>query len=580
MMFPLAGYRAPDDPVLLGPESEICAGAFFARVQELADALPNAPFVINLSEGRTGFMLGFAAALVRGQTSLFPPGQGRGDWEHLAQQYPGASIISDRAIDAPRAFDLTPYLAMDDEFAGDMKAFALPIISGDFKAAMLFTSGSTGHPAAHVKSWGQLARGAANLFAALGWTGSTRHAVIGSVPPQHMFGLEATVMLPWYAGIPVHTHKPLLPADLDAALEQCARPCWWMTTPVHLRAPLQSASTLPRLAGIVASTMSLPRALAAAAEAGWQAPVVEIYGSTETGALAARRTAADEWWTPLQGVVLEQCNDGDARRVRAAGTHIDVPVLLSDELHFNPDGRFRWLGRSADMLKIGGKRASLSALNQQIADIPGVEDAVYFVPDAAVGAASHDDAHPARRLAAFYVSSTLTPEQLREQLRAHIDPVFVPRPLFRVRRLPRNANGKLTHRALTAMFTQLKQVPHPAAVVDGAIPSLVVPLDHPAIPGHFPGNPIVPGVLILTRVADEIRRQLPGIVLGSLLATRFYAPLRPGQPFAVNAELTGDRVRFDVRTQVYDDNEHGVFAKVIAAGQWACDVGACLGGQV
>ena len=130
------------------------------------------------------------------------------------------------------------------------------------------------------------------------------------------------------------------------------------------------------------------------------------------------------------------------------------------------------------------------------------------------------------------------------------------------------------------MFTQLKQVPDTAAVVDGAISPQVVPLDHPAIPGHFPGNPIVPGVLILTRVADEIRRQLPGIVLGSLLATRFYAPLRPGQPFAVNAELTGDRVRFDVRTQVYDDNEHGVFAKVIAAGQWACDVGTCSGGQV
>jgi uncharacterized membrane protein len=577
MMLPIASFRSPDDAVLLGPEGEISAGAFFARARDLADALPDAPFVINLSESRAGFMLGFAAALVRRQTSLLPSGQGRGDWEQLAEQYPGASIISDREIGTPDVFDLKPYLAMGD---ASLRPLHIPDVPAGFIAAILFTSGSTGKPTAHAKSWGQLWRGAANTMAALGWTRPVCHAVLGSVPPQHMFGLESTVMLPWHAGIPVHINKPLLPSDIEVALHQCGRPCWWMTTPVHLRPPLQATAVLAELAGIVASTMSLPSALAAAAEAKWQVPVVEIYGSTETGALATRRTATENWWTPLPGVELTEQNDGGVSQIRAAGSHIDVPVLLTDELSFKPDGRFLWLGRAADMLKIGGKRASLLALNQWIAEIPGVDDAVYFVPDASGDATSHDDAHPIRRLAAFYVSSTLAPEQVRAALRARVDPVFMPRPLFRVASLPRNANGKFVHATLAKLFLNMKQA-------DGATPSttgfseppLVVPGSHPALQGHFPGNPIVPGVVILSCVTHDIERQLPHVVLGTLLTMRFHKPLRPEQLFRVHAELRGGKERESerVHVEIREADSQSVPGALIGAGQWACSARANAG---
>ena len=571
MMLPIASFRSPDDAVLLGPDGEVSAGAFFARARDLADALPDAPFVINLSESRVGFMLGFAAALIRRQTSLLPSGQGRGDWEQLAEQYPGASIISDRDIGTPDSFDLKPYLAMGD---ASLRALHIPGVPAEFIAAILFTSGSTGKPTAHAKSWGQLSRGAANTMTALLWTKPMRHAVLGSVPPQHMFGLESTVMLPWHAGIPVHVNKPLLPSDIEIALFQCGRPCWWMTTPVHLRPALQAITVLAELAGVVASTMSLPTALAAAAEAKWQVPVVEIYGSTETGALATRRTATETWWTPLPGVELTQQNDGGVSQIRASGSHIDVPVLLTDALSFNPDGRFQWLGRAADMLKIGGKRASLSALNQWIAEIPGVDDAVYFVPDASGDAALHDDARPARRLAAFYVSSTLTPEQVRTVLRGRVDPVFVPRPLFRVASLPRNANGKFVQATLAKLFVTMKKTDGVTSSAGFAEPPLVVSSSHPALQGHFPGNPIVPGAVILSFVAHDIEHQLPHIVLGTLLMMRFHKPLLPDQPFRVHAELRGERGNARVHVEVREADARYVPGTLIAAGQWACSAGA------
>jgi 3-hydroxymyristoyl/3-hydroxydecanoyl-(acyl carrier protein) dehydratase len=229
------------------------------------------------------------------------------------------------------------------------------------------------------------------------------------------------------------------------------------------------------------------------------------------------------------------------------------------------------------MLKIGGKRASLSALNQWIAEIPGVEDAVYFVPDACGDAASHDDTHPARRLAAFYVSATLMPGQVRTALRERVDPVFVPRPLFRVAHLPRNANGKVVQATLAELFLKMKQADDNTSIAGFAEPLLVVPRSHPALQGHFPGNPIVPGVVILSCVAHDIERQLPQIVLGALLTMRFHKPLLPDHPFTVNAELRGGKERQAdgerVHVEVREAGSDFTPGTVIATGQWACSVG-------
>ncbi len=568
-MLPLLRHRAPGDAVLLSAAGEVTAAAFLAQVNGLAQALPASQFVINLCETRHGFMLGFAAALLRGQTSLLPPGQGRGDWEQLLQQYPSAYLLSDALPNAATSgaqnvFDLSPFFAI-----GATATMQIAQIDNAHKAAILFTSGSTGQPGAHSKTWGQLCRGAASLAAALKWPDYPSCAVVGSVPAQHMFGLETTVMLPWYTGVAVHAQKPLLPADLEIVLQQCARPNWWMTTPMHLRAALQAAVALPGLESVVASTMSLPGALAGAAEAAWQVPIMEVYGSTETGALALRRTAAETTWTPLAGVSLWREGEAGEQHVWAKGAHVGPAVQLGDELELHPDGRFLWLGRSSDLIKVGGKRASLAALNQHLIDVPGVDDGVYFFPQE-----THSNA-PQRPLA-FYVSATLAPHEVLIILRQRMDPLFVPRPLYRVAQLPRNANGKLPQAALVNLLDQCRtqckapgKAQHsqvvPTCAAQGAT-QRVVAASHPALPGHFPGDPLVPGVIILEHVTQAIDARFPHIALGALLSARFHAPLRPGEDFCVAAQLRDVQVRFEVRSAVAPDGP-GV---LIASGQWEC----------
>ena len=129
-----------------------------------------------------------------------------------------------------------------------------------------------------------------------------------------------------------------------------------------------------------------------------------------------------------------------------AGPHLDQPVRLADLLETLEDGHVRLLGRSGDMLKVAGKRMSLAELNHRLLAIPGVEDGVVFLPDTADAAAT------VIRPAALVVAPTLDEQQILDLLRQSVDPAFLPRPLRRVARLPRNELGKLPRAALQALL--------------------------------------------------------------------------------------------------------------------------------
>lgn len=70
---------------------------------------------------------------------------------------------------------------------------------------------------------------------------------------------------------------------------------------------------------------------------------------------------------------------------------------------------------------------------------------------------------------------------------------------------------------------------------------------HPALPGHFPGDPIVPAVVLLNEVLDAVHERVPGVVLTAIPLAKFANPLRPNVAFEIRLEMDGKQVRFDCR---------------------------------
>jgi acyl-coenzyme A synthetase/AMP-(fatty) acid ligase len=100
----------------------------------------------------------------------------------------------------------------------------VPEIDADQVAAYVFTSGSTGAPLPYPKTWGKLVRCVRDGAARLGFFADARsHAVLATVPPQHMYGFESSVLLPLQSGGALCAERPFYPADVCSALDSLPR---------------------------------------------------------------------------------------------------------------------------------------------------------------------------------------------------------------------------------------------------------------------------------------------------------------------------------------------------------------------
>ncbi|MDE2294430.1 MAG: acyl-CoA synthetase [Gammaproteobacteria bacterium] len=416
----------------------VTALEFLQDVHGLARRLSRATHWLNACEDRYRFAVALAAGIVAGKTALLPSTRTPQTIRDLLELAPDAACVTDD----PRCPIELPKVLQRDEDRDRSTEWRVPQIDAARTFAIVFTSGSTGAPTPHPKTWGRVTncvRAGADL---LGIADGRSHALVGTVPPQHMYGFESTVLVALHSGNALVAERPFYPADVVAALERCPRPRALISTPVHLRALLAADVGAPALDRVVCATAPLDPALAQRIEARFGCALDEIYGSTETGQIAIRRTATTERFTLLPGVSLSI----EADRAFADGGHLERRTPLYDVIESLPDGEFRLHGRTQDLVEIAGKRSSFAYLNHQLNSIPGVIDGAFFEP--AHGAHAETGIS---RLAAAVVAPTLDPTTLLERLRDRIDPAFLPRPLLFVDRLPRNATGKLPRAALTTL---------------------------------------------------------------------------------------------------------------------------------
>jgi acyl-coenzyme A synthetase/AMP-(fatty) acid ligase len=210
---------------------------------------------------------------------------------------------------------------------------------------------------------------------------------------------------------------------------------------------LAEPDDLPPADLLLCATAPLSPQLAARAEARFAAPLYEIYGCTEAGQVATRRTVETDVWRALPGVTLRTDNKGTWVR----GAHVETEVLLADVIELRGRTRFLLHGRTADLVNIAGKRTSLAQLNYHLNSIEGVLDGVFVAPE--------EEGEAVERLMAFVVAPGHTIETLMNALRQRIEAAFLPRPLCIVDALPRSATGKLRRQSLNQIAAGLGSRP-------------------------------------------------------------------------------------------------------------------------
>ncbi|MGH8328336.1 MAG: AMP-binding protein, partial [Steroidobacteraceae bacterium] len=242
------------------------AAEFLADAALLAQRLPSGDHVINVCSDRYRFAVGLAACLLARKICLLPPTRTPEVIRQLAAFAPDVFCLTDEA-----ACDIAlPQICLPQSRpprpTPDSSSWRVPEIDAEQVVAYVFTSGSTGAPLPYPKTWGKLVRCVRDGAARLGLADGRSHALLATVPPQHMYGFESSVLLALQSGGALGAGRPFYPADVCSALDGLPHPRALISTPIHLRAILASQAVLPVADLIVSATAPLPRDLATQVE--------------------------------------------------------------------------------------------------------------------------------------------------------------------------------------------------------------------------------------------------------------------------------------------------------------------------
>jgi acyl-coenzyme A synthetase/AMP-(fatty) acid ligase/3-hydroxymyristoyl/3-hydroxydecanoyl-(acyl carrier protein) dehydratase len=537
----------PRPLVLVAPDPRhlVCVGAGgsrtaavlcgdVVRVQEALTAGPGEEVLVRC-EGRYAFAVAVLACWARGAVVRLPP-------DLAAETLAGlASTARDVLHDGQEGtLDLRPLIG------GPPGMVAVLCPPEAQEVVRLSTSGSTGEVRTVPKTAGQLigeARVLASTF------GLRFEVVLATVPSRHIYGLLFGVLVPLCAGGAFVEETPFFGEAIGGRIREHGVTVL-VTVPAHLRLLTEVPSTaLGLLRRVFSSGAPLAEETARALRAGSGLDATEVFGSTETGGIAWRQQLQDPRWLPLPGVEIDAEEGG--RLVLNASPFLPPdaprPWRADDRIELG-GGRFLHLGRLDDVVKIGGRRVSLGAVNRRVLDVVGVTDGVVL-------AVERGDRTV---LEALVVTEGLDAAALRLALRDQLDGVAMPR-FTVVERLPRTENGKLPRAAVLAVLDAARAgrptLDQPGLIwtrwrgeatrAEGEVRLLE---DAPWLRGHFPEAPVLPGVAQLhALVVGPTRVAWPG--LGAVLTlprVRFLQPVVPGDALRVVLEREAGWVRFEI----------------------------------
>lgn len=435
------------------------------------------------------------------------------------------------------------------------------VAADDDPELIFFTSGSTGAPKQALKRMSQIDAEAAFW---IDWFGEDADRVAGSVSHQHIYGLLFRVAVPVMAG---WRSTDLQAFAWEAFASDLGPRSIAVASPAHLtRIPPALALPNGPPAFVLSSGGALPLAAAIEAAEVFGEPPIEILGSTETGGVAWRQRRDDaEPWTPLGLVAMQLSDDG----VLEVASPFAGPGFLAmgDRAEILEDGRFRLMGRADRVLKVEGKRVSLTRVEEALKALPGVADAAALglgesgIEQLAAVVVLNAEAGSELAAAGVFRYS----RELRKRLSTSLEPAERPKRWRFVGRMPANAQGKRALADLAQLFdapsmTETLGAEVKAQTSDSVEIAFSLKPDLLWFDGHFPNAPVLPGVAqvhIAVRMAEEVwgflpasfevnrmkfRRLMPPGGIVSLKLTRDVERGRLSFAFTFNGEPTSEGV--------------------------------------
>jgi len=262
-------------------------------------------------------------------------------------------------------------------------------------------------------------------------------------------------MWPILSGRPFHGEFHIAWEPMIAELN---KPSMIITSPAQLTrlGGLGSEKVAVSPAMIITAGAPLPISAAREARGIFGCAPIEIFGSTEAGVMAWRRSGSEPvYWEPLPTVEIAAGDDG-VMMLRSPHGSGNAWCEQSDRISFVGKGRFRLEGRTDRVAKIEGKRVSLQRLEKEIASLCWVSDAAVVSLGGehraylgAVVKLSDAGIREIERLGKFRFE-----RMLRRELSATEDPVVLPRRWRFVDLMPMDGLGKRRIADVVALLEQ------------------------------------------------------------------------------------------------------------------------------
>ena len=365
----------------------------------------------------------------------------------------------------------------------------------DTTQLVLYTSGSSGDPVAIAKTLRQLDNEVAALESRFG-EGLGQALVHGTVSHQHIYGLLFRLLWPLSAGRPFAAQRLGYPEQIASAIGNQA--AILIASPALLkRIPdsLDWSALKPALNAVFCSGGPLSAEAADGVLRLWEKPVIEVFGSTETGGIASRERN-DAAWRVLPGVEF---------RIEQGLLHVRSGHLPQFEWHETQDlaheagEGFELRGRADRLVKLEERRISLTAIERALQAEAWVDNSrVLMLPGSRSRIAAVVVLTPAGRELLSTEGRKAFSERLRAALQGQVDAIAVPRLWRFVEAMPDNSQGKTTEAQLASLFQSTR--PAPRWLERGsqkASLALIADSDLAVFDGHFPQTPIVPGVALV-----------------------------------------------------------------------------------